>query len=69
MKIEEIKQGLKFGDCIFIARITGYSEPTVSAVVNGTRNNKVVLKAAEMVARNNRSLEEQIAIMCGERGL
>jgi hypothetical protein len=66
MQIEEIKQGLKYGDMPFIAKSSGYSLIMVKFVLAGIRNNPDILKAAKLVADNNKSLAQQIAIMCGE---
>lgn len=66
MELELIKQNLKYGDIPFIARSTDKSIETVKKVLEGKRNNTLVLKAAELVATNNESLAEQIRIMAGE---
>jgi predicted transcriptional regulator len=63
MTIEEIKNGLEYGDQKAIARSTGYSEVMVKKVLSGERNNGKIIKAAEMMIKGRKSLEEQITIM------
>lgn len=63
MRIESIKQNLKFGDTQFIAKKVNKSKDLVNKVLAGQRNNDDVLKVAQMVAENNISLSEQIDIM------
>lgn len=63
MNLEEINNNIERGDQKVIARSTGYSNEMVKKVLAGTRNNEMILKAAEMLIKNRQSLEEQIAIM------
>jgi hypothetical protein len=63
MTIEEVKNGLEYGDQKAIARSTGYSEVMVKKVLSGERNNRKIIKAAEMMIKGRKSLEEQITIM------
>lgn len=63
MTIEELKNALEYGDQKAIARSTGYSVHMVKKVLAGDRNNGKIVKAAEMMIRGRKSLEEQIKIM------
>lgn len=69
MRIEEIKQELKYGDMPFIAKASGYSLQMVKAVLGGYRNNEKIVNAASLVAKNNKSLSDQISIMCEDYDL
>jgi len=66
MQLIEIKKNMDSGDASFLAKTTGYSVEMVRKVLNGERNNDLIVQAAELFVKNKKSLSEQIALMCGE---
>ena len=59
-KLEAIKKGLKNGDYTKLVIATGKSYATIKKVLDGTRNNEMVVKAAEALAEKNRKAEEKM---------
>ncbi len=57
-KLEVIKKGLKNGDYTKLVIATGKSYATIKKVLDGTRNNEMVVKAAEALAEKNKREEE-----------
>lgn len=63
MHLEDIKQQLDKGDIAFIAQSTEYSKEMVRKVLDGDRNNKLIVEAARILVEGKKSLREQISIM------
>lgn len=63
MQLDEIKNSLDSSDASFIAKGTGYSVEMVRKVLNGDRNNSVIVEAAKIIIEGKKSLKEQIEIM------
>ena len=61
-KLKHLKSYLKYGDAAIIARVTGYSYHTISAMVNGDRTmHPIVLEAIEkLVECRRRGISEQL---------
>ena len=66
MTLDEIKKNLSRSDAAFIGKNLGYTPVMVRMVLNGDRNNDKIIEAATIMAKNNISLQQQIAAMAGE---
>lgn len=63
MLLDDIKQQLDTGDVKFLSRNTGYSKEMIYKVLDGERNNDVIVKAAKHLIDGKKSLAEQISII------
>lgn len=54
--LEELKAELKRGDLVQLAEITGYGYEMVRKVIAGTRNNDIIIKAANDLLDHRASL-------------
>ncbi len=65
MTLIEIKKNLSRNDITYIAKKLGFSHEMVRLTLRGERNNERIIEAAIVVAKNNQSLEMQLAAMAG----